>query len=77
MTTLKRAMSLESLVEGKPFCFGDRPSLADAALVPQVYNARRFNVPLDQFPKITNIDAACATIKAFVDAGPEPTAPRT
>ena len=69
--------AIESLVEGKPFCFGDRSSLADVALVPQVYNARRFNVPLDQFPKITNIDAACATIKAFADAGPEPTAPRT
>jgi glutathione S-transferase len=40
-------------------------------LVPQVYNARRFDVPLDQFPKIANIDAACAAIKAFADAGPE------
>jgi hypothetical protein len=46
------------------------------ALVPQVYNARRFDVSLDQFPKIVNIDAACAALKAFVDAGPEATAPR-
>jgi maleylpyruvate isomerase len=53
------------------FCFGDQPSLADVVLVPQVYNARRFDVPLDQFPKIANIDAACAAIKAFADAGPE------
>ena len=68
--------AIESLVEGKPFCFGDRPSLADVALVPQVYNARRFNVPLDPFPKIARIDAACAAIKAFADAGPEATAPQ-
>src|SRR5688500_1071635 len=69
--------AIETLVEGKPFCFGDQPSLADVALVPQVYNARRFNVPLDPFPKIVNIDVACAAIKAFADAGPEATAPQT
>jgi len=63
--------AIETLVEGRPFCFGDQPSLADVVLVPQVYNARRFDVPLDQFPKIANIDAACAAIKAFADAGPE------
>jgi maleylacetoacetate isomerase len=65
--------AIETLVEGEPFCFGDRPSLADVALVPQVYNARRFNVPLDPFPRIARINAACATIKAFVDARPEAT----
>jgi maleylacetoacetate isomerase len=66
--------AIETLVEGGPFCFGDRPSLADVALVPQVYNARRFDVPLDPFPNIARIDAACAAVKAFVDAGPEATA---
>jgi maleylacetoacetate isomerase len=66
--------AIETLVEGEPFCFGDRPSLADVALVPQVYNARRFDVPLDPFPNIARIDAACAAVKAFVDAGPEATA---
>jgi maleylacetoacetate isomerase len=65
--------AIETLVEGEPFCFGDRPSLADVALVPQVYNARRFDVPLDPFPRIARINAACATIKAFVDARPEAT----
>jgi maleylacetoacetate isomerase len=66
--------AIETLVEGEPFCFGDQPSLADMALVPQVYNARRFDVPLDPFPNIARIDAACAAVKAFVDAGPEATA---
>jgi glutathione S-transferase len=69
--------AIETLVEGEPFYFGNRPSLADVALVPQVYNARRFDVPLDPFPKTANIDAACATIKAFVDAGPEAAALQT
>ena len=66
--------AIESLVEGRPFCFGDRPTLADVALMPQVYNARRFDVPLDPFPNIARIDAACAAVKAFVDAAPEATA---
>jgi maleylacetoacetate isomerase len=68
--------AIETLVEGEPFCFGDRPSLADVALVPQVYNARRFNVPLDPFPKIAHIDAVCTAIKAFADAAPEATTPQ-
>jgi maleylacetoacetate isomerase len=66
--------AIETLVEGGTFCFGDQPTLADVALVPQVYNARRFDVPLDRFPNIARIDAACAAVKAFVDAGPEATA---
>jgi maleylacetoacetate isomerase len=68
--------AIESLVEGKSFCFGNQPSLADVALVPQVYNARRFNVPLDPFPKIAHIDAVCTAIKAFADAAPEATTPQ-
>jgi glutathione S-transferase len=58
-------------IRGAVWAGYDRPSLADVALVPQVYNARRFNVPLDPFPNIARIDAACAALKAFADAGPE------
>src|SRR3954447_946492 len=68
--------AIATLVEGRSFGCGDRPSLADVALVPQVYNARRFNVPLDPFPNIARIDAACAAVKAFVDAGSEATNPQ-
>ncbi|MGI2170557.1 maleylacetoacetate isomerase [Shewanella sp. MF05960] len=53
------------------FCFGDTPSLADICLVPQVYNAKRFNVPLDDFPNIVRIDTACNQLAAFADAAPE------
>ena len=53
------------------YCFGDTPTLADICLVPQVYNAKRFNVPLDDFPNIVRIDHACNQLSVFADAAPE------
>ncbi|MCL2919602.1 maleylacetoacetate isomerase [Shewanella litorisediminis] len=53
------------------YCFGDTPTLADACLIPQVYNARRFNVPLDNYPNILRIEAHCNATQAFIDALPE------
>lgn len=60
------------------YCHGDTPSLADLCLVPQVYNARRWNVPLDDYPTILRIDAACAELEVFRMAAPEqqPDAPK-
>ncbi|HEX8215322.1 MAG TPA: maleylacetoacetate isomerase, partial [Allosphingosinicella sp.] len=46
------------------FLFGDAPSLADICLLPQIYNARRFNVPLDDFPLLLRVDGECATLEA-------------
>jgi len=62
--------AIEALVR-KPYACGDRVTLADVCLVPQVYNARRLKVPLDQFPKILSIDAACLAMPAFDRARPE------
>jgi maleylacetoacetate isomerase len=53
------------------YCHGDTPGLADACLVPQVYNARRWKVPLGDYPTILRIDATCATLDAFHHAMPE------
>ena len=53
------------------FCEGNAPTLADCCLVPQVYNARRFGVPLDRYPVIDSIDAVCRQLEAFVRAAPE------
>ena len=53
------------------FCEGDSPGLADCCLVPQVYNARRFEVSLDRYPTIVRIDEACAALDAFKRAAPE------
>ena len=52
-------------------CFGDKVTLADLCLIPQLYNARRFNVPLDDFPRICAIEAHCLSLPAFNDAVPE------
>lgn len=53
------------------FCHGDSPTLADICLVPQVFNARRFAVDLQAFPRIVAIDAACRELAAFQAAAPE------
>jgi len=53
------------------FCHGDTPGLADILLVPQIYNARRMECPLDGFPTLLRIDAACRELPAFLAAAPE------
>lgn len=63
--------AIETLIEPGPYAFGPRVSLADIYLVPQVFNARRFKIPLDAYPRIASVDAACADLKAFQDAAPE------
>jgi maleylacetoacetate isomerase len=53
------------------FCHGDAPTLADICLVPQVFNARRFAVDLDAYPRIVGIDAACREMPEFQGAAPD------
>ena len=53
------------------FCFGDSISLADICLIPQVYNAYRFEVPMDDYPLITAIWQHCTSLPAFIQAAPE------
>lgn len=53
------------------FCHGDRPTLADCCLVPQVFNARRFGCELDAMPTILAIVARCQSLEAFQRAAPE------
>ena len=62
--------TIETLIEPGPYAFGSRVTLADIYLVPQVFNARRFNVSLDMYPKIAAVDAACSALEAFQDAAP-------
>ena len=60
-----------SRLTGKVIKFGAKVTLADVYLVPQVANARRFDVPLDEFPRIVAADRACAELEAFRRAAPE------
>lgn len=53
------------------YCYGNRLSLADICLVPQVFNARRFNFSLADYPLIEAVDAHCQTLPAFKKAAPE------
>lgn len=52
------------------FCHGDTPTMADCVLVPQVFNAKRFDVDLAPYPTIARIHAACMELPAFQAAQP-------
>lgn len=53
------------------YCFGETATFADCCLVPQVYNALRFNIDLAAYPKISAIYQYCNTLPAFQNAAPE------
>jgi maleylpyruvate isomerase len=53
------------------FCHGETPTLADIALVPQLANARRANIPLDSYPTLLRIEANCRALDAFARAAPD------
>ena len=53
-----------------PFSLGERPGMLEVYLAPQVYNARRFNVGLDAFPKLQALDERCRRLNAFADSHP-------
>lgn len=56
---------------GGPFTFGGSATMADACLVPQIYNARRYGVSLDSFDSLLAVDAHCARLPEFEAALPE------
>ena len=66
--------ALEAHLAGSPdtgrFCHGDAPTLADCLLVPQVFNAVRFNIDMTPYPTIARIDATCRELPAFIAAHP-------
>lgn len=63
--------ALEPQLAASPFCAGEHPGLADVYLVPQVYNALRFELDMEPFPKIMSIYEACQKLPAFEQAKPE------
>jgi maleylacetoacetate isomerase len=63
--------ALETLLNKTQYCFGEQPTLADVYLIPQVYNALRFEVDMASFPKIMNAYQNCNQLDAFIDAKPE------
>ena len=67
--------ALEAMAGEGRYLGGDTPSIADCCLVPQMYNARRFEVPLDAYPRLAEIDAACMELDAFRKAHPDAVKP--
>lgn len=65
---------VEAILAGSPhtgrYCHGDQPGLADALLVPQLFNARRLGCDESAYPTIVRIDEACAQLGAFQLAAP-------
>lgn len=66
--------ALETQLAGSPrrgrFCFGDTPTMADCCLIPQIFNARRFNVDMMPYPTLAAIEEACSALEAFQLAQP-------
>ena len=54
-----------------PYLMTQEPRFFECCLIPQAYNARRFDVHMDQFPKLKAIDALCSEHPAFIKAAPE------
>lgn len=67
--------ALEAMSGEGPFLGGDAPDISDLFLIPQLYNARRFDVPLTAYPKLLCADAAAAEMDAFAAAHPDRVAP--
>ena len=65
--------ALEAMAAPKAgrFLFGDAPTGADVCLVPQLYNARRFNVPLDDYPTLLRADENANALEPFAAAHPD------
>jgi len=53
------------------FCCGDTPTLADCVLVPQVFNAQRFECRLDHVPNVMRVHEACMGLEAFAATAPD------
>jgi maleylpyruvate isomerase len=63
--------AVEAMIAAGPYACGAHVTLADVCLIPQVFNARRLKVPLEAFPKIVAVEAACLKLPAFDKARPE------
>jgi len=64
------ALEVQLAAAPGPYCFGEHVTLADVCLLPQVFNAQRFEVDMTAYPRLAAIAAALADLPAFADAHP-------
>jgi maleylacetoacetate isomerase/maleylpyruvate isomerase len=62
--------AIEPLIDDQGFCFGPEPGMADIYLIPQLYAARRFEVPLEAYPRIMRVEKLASEHDAFRNAHP-------
>lgn len=62
---------LQTLPRKKPVCYGSEVSLADICLIPQVYNALRFDFSMKDYPFICKINDHCMTLPVFIQSSPQ------
>lgn len=67
--------ALEQIAGPGPFLGGDAPDLSDCCLVPQLYNARRWGLPLDRWPCLARAEAAMLALPAVAAQTPEAVTP--
>jgi maleylpyruvate isomerase len=65
------ALEVHAAFSSGRYLVGDEPTLADIYLVPQLYNARRFSVALEPYPRLRAVELACESLPAFAAAHPD------
>lgn len=68
LTTFERHLTRDG--SSGSFCYGNAPTFADCYLVPQIFNAKRFQCPLDDYPTLMRIYANCEQVESFRRAAP-------
>jgi maleylacetoacetate isomerase len=68
LTAMEQRLSQD--VRCGDFCFGDAPTMADCCLIPQIFNAQRFNCDLSEMPTLMRINQHCLKLDAFTHASP-------
>lgn len=63
--------ALDAMAGDGRYLGGDAPNIADCCLIPQIYNARRYGVVLDDFSRLLEIEEACMALPAFQQAHPD------
>lgn len=67
--------TLENILSTSPdcnnFCWGEQPTIADLCLIPQIYNANRFEFSMDKYPTLKRINDHCLSLPYFDKARPE------
>jgi maleylpyruvate isomerase len=63
--------AIETMIGDDGYCIGGQVTLADICLMPQIFNARRYEVDLSPYARIGKVEAVCGAIPAFANAHPD------